>query len=46
LLAKLGRKEQARKSYEAAEAAKLDDPECQRHVDVLLRESMAGLGAN
>jgi tetratricopeptide (TPR) repeat protein len=46
LLAKLGRKEQARKSYEAAEAAKLDDPECQRHVDVLLRESMAGLEAN
>jgi tetratricopeptide (TPR) repeat protein len=43
LLAKLGRTEQARKSYVAAGEGKLDDPECQRRVDALLKESMRAL---
>jgi tetratricopeptide (TPR) repeat protein len=45
LLAKLGRKEQARMSYATAKAGKLDDAECQRRVDALLRESLAALDA-
>lgn len=44
LLAKLGRKQQARICYEAAAAGKLDDAQCQQHVEVLLKESMAALG--
>ena len=44
LFAKLGRREQARICYEAAAAGKLDDLECQRHVEALVKESLAALG--
>jgi tetratricopeptide (TPR) repeat protein len=44
LFAKLGRKEQARDCYRAAEAAALNDPECRRHVQELSEASLAALG--
>ena len=44
LFAKLGRKEQARDCYRAAEAAALNDPECRRHVQKLSEASLAALG--
>jgi tetratricopeptide (TPR) repeat protein len=44
LFAKLGRKEQARDCYRAAEAAALSDPECRRHVQELSEASLAALG--
>jgi predicted RNA polymerase sigma factor len=46
LLAKLGRKRQARDCYRAAEAAALNDPECRRHVHELVKASLAALGGD
>ncbi len=46
LLAKLGRKEQARDCYRAAEAAALSDPECRRHVHELVEASLAASGGD
>ncbi len=43
LFAKLGRKEQARDCYRAAEAAAVSDPECRRHVHELVEVSLAAL---
>jgi tetratricopeptide (TPR) repeat protein len=46
LLAKLGRKEQARDCYRAAGAAAFRDPECRQHVQKLVEASLAALGAD
>lgn len=46
LLAKLGRKEQARDCYQAAEAVAVSDPECRRHVHELVEVSLAALGGD
>ena len=43
LFAKLGRREQARDCYHAAEAATLTDPDCHQHVRELVRASLAAL---
>jgi tetratricopeptide (TPR) repeat protein len=43
LLAKLGRKEQARNCYRAAGAAALSDPDCRQHVQELVRAALAAL---
>jgi tetratricopeptide (TPR) repeat protein len=43
LFAKLGRKQQARASYRAAEAAASTDDECHKHVRELVRASLAAL---
>jgi tetratricopeptide (TPR) repeat protein len=43
LFAKLGRKEQARECYRAAGAAALNDPDCRRHVQELVRAALAAL---
>jgi tetratricopeptide (TPR) repeat protein len=43
LFAKLGRKAQARTSYRAAEAASSVDDDCHRHVQELVRASLAAL---
>lgn len=43
LLAKLGREQQARASYHAAEAASSADDECHTHVRELVRASLAAL---
>jgi predicted negative regulator of RcsB-dependent stress response len=45
LFAKLGRKERARDCYRAAGAAALSDPECQQHVQELVRAALAALGS-
>lgn len=44
LLAKLGRKERAREMYRAAGASTFGDAECGRHIQELVRQSLAGLG--
>jgi tetratricopeptide (TPR) repeat protein len=44
LYAKLGRKAQAVGSYQAAAAAKISDPDCQRKIDALVRQSLAAAG--
>jgi len=46
LFAKLGRKKQARDSYQAARDAALNDPECRRHVQELVEASLAALGGD
>jgi hypothetical protein len=46
LFAKLGRKEQARDCYRAADLAAISDAECRRHVQELVKASLAALGAN
>jgi tetratricopeptide (TPR) repeat protein len=46
LFAKLGRKEQARDCYRAADLAAINDAECRRHVQELVKASLAALGAN
>ena len=46
LLAKLGRKKHARESYQAAEAAAVNDPECRRHIQELSEASLAALGGD
>jgi tetratricopeptide (TPR) repeat protein len=43
LFAKLGRQEKARECYRAAGAAAFGDPECQQHVEELVRASLAAL---
>lgn len=43
LLAKLGRTEKARDCYLAAGAASITDPECQQHVQELVRAALAAL---
>lgn len=43
LLAKLGRKQQALLCYRAAGALSVSDPECQAHIQQLLRMSIAAL---
>ena len=43
LFAKLGRKQQARASYRAAEAAASTDDECHKHIRDLVRASVAAL---
>jgi tetratricopeptide (TPR) repeat protein len=43
LFAKLGRKEQARDCYRAAAAAPINDPDCNQHVQELVRSSLAAL---
>lgn len=43
LFAKLGRKERARDCYTAASAAVMNDAECRRHVEELVRASLAAL---
>jgi tetratricopeptide (TPR) repeat protein len=43
LFAKLGRKEQARACYRAAEAASVGDGDCHRHLQELARVSLAAL---
>jgi tetratricopeptide (TPR) repeat protein len=44
LYAKLGRKEKALASYRAAGTAKIQDAECEKHVQELMRVSIAALG--
>jgi tetratricopeptide (TPR) repeat protein len=44
LLAKVGRKQQARDCYRAAAAAALSDAECHKHVQELVKASLAALG--
>jgi tetratricopeptide (TPR) repeat protein len=44
LFAKLGRKKQARDSYQAAGSAAVSDPECRQHVQKLVEASLAALG--
>jgi len=46
LFAKLGRKQQARDCYRAANVAAINDAECRRHVQELVKASLAALGAN
>ena len=46
LFAKLGRKEQARQCYRAAEAASMPDPECRNHMQNLVRTSLGAIGAD
>jgi tetratricopeptide (TPR) repeat protein len=46
LFAKLGRKEQALACYRAAGALTIRDPECRRHIEELVRASLAALGAS
>jgi tetratricopeptide (TPR) repeat protein len=46
LFAKLGRKQQARDCYRAADLAAINDAECRRHVQELVKASLAALGAN
>jgi hypothetical protein len=46
LFAKLGRKEQARNCYRAAELAAINDAECRRHVQELVKASLAALGGD
>jgi Flp pilus assembly protein TadD len=46
LLAKLGHKERARDCYRAAAAAPMNDPECQQHVQELVRSSFAALSSD
>ena len=43
LFAKLGNKEKARECYRAAETATINDPDCRRHVQELVRTSLAAL---
>jgi len=43
LFAKLGRKDRARDCYTAANTAAMSDPECRRHVEELVRASLAAL---
>lgn len=43
LFAKLGRKQQARESYQAAGSAALSDPDCRRHIQELVAASLAAL---
>ena len=43
LFAKLGRREQARECYRAAAASQMNDPDCQQHVQELVRSSLAAL---
>ena len=44
LLAKLGRKEQAAECYRAAGALQMSDPECSKHIQELVRASLAAVG--
>ena len=44
LYAKLGRKQQALACYRAASALPVQDPECQNHIQELVRVSIAALG--
>jgi tetratricopeptide (TPR) repeat protein len=46
LFAKLGRKEQALACYRAAGALTIRDPECRRHMEELVRASIAALGSS
>jgi tetratricopeptide (TPR) repeat protein len=46
LLAKLGRKEQARNCYRAAGATALSDPDCRQHVQELVRAALALLNSD
>lgn len=44
LLAKLGRKEQARECYRAAGTTATSDVECRQHIQALVRAALAALG--
>jgi len=46
LFAKLGRKQQAIECYRAAAAAPMSDPECSKHIQELVRASLAAVGAD
>lgn len=46
LFAKLGRKKQARDSYQAAGSAAVGDPECRQHLQKLVEASLAALGGD
>jgi tetratricopeptide (TPR) repeat protein len=46
LFAKLGNKEKAGDCYRAAEAAAINDPDCRRHVQELVRASLAALNGH
>jgi tetratricopeptide (TPR) repeat protein len=46
LLAKLGRKDQARDCYRAAGAAAISDPDCRKHVQALVRAALAAVSAD
>ena len=46
LFAKLGRKQQARDCYRAADLAAINDAECRRHVQELVKASLAALGVD
>ena len=46
LFAKLGRKDKARESYEAAAALPMTDQDCHKHVQELARSSLAALNSN
>jgi tetratricopeptide (TPR) repeat protein len=46
LFVKLGRKEQARDCYRAAGASDINDPDCRRHVQELVRAALAAVSAD